>query len=378
VSGLSQALGVIAACRLPTAPGEGSVIQAFQPARRRRLELVSLLLVAGVIGLAGLTPGQEPARNRASWDASGSLSLEAPAQLISEDAIELGSVDFSIALRLTPGVPLAEGTNQEILSLVDRSGEAFLLVGQFPDGFLLRLRDDNPAGDPKLDRYFDHPIRATSIDLTLHVVAGAIRFGVDGNERVFASRAAAPHSIDGFHGRVLLGSRGTGWPAWRGQVHRLAVWAGARGAAAPSVEWIFAGDVEASCPSADCPGMSMPAWVVDPSPALFALHVDPHHPARWLPADLLLNFLGFVPLGFLLARLRVRGTTREGTADWRAAIGLAIGAGLVVSGAIEFAQWWMPGRNSSGIDLLCNGAGSGVGATLAAWHACRSKRAVPQ
>lgn len=68
------------------------------------------------------------------------------------------------------------------------------------------------------------------------------------------------------------------------------------------------------------------------------------------PADILLNVVLFLPPGFLLG-LR--------WSPW-----VALGAGLLVSGGIESAQLLLPGRSSTLSDLIANGLGAGLGATV--------------
>jgi len=69
-------------------------------------------------------------------------------------------------------------------------------------------------------------------------------------------------------------------------------------------------------------------------------------------AELLQNIILFVPLGLTLA---LGGTPR--------ALRL-IAAGALLSFAVEFAQQWIPGRDPSLADLLCNTAGTAVGVLL--------------
>ena len=68
-------------------------------------------------------------------------------------------------------------------------------------------------------------------------------------------------------------------------------------------------------------------------------------------ADLVANVVLFLPLGIVLGR-----------AGWRPL--LAVGLGLALSGAIEFAQVLIPGRAPTVRDVLMNGVGAGIGALL--------------
>lgn len=68
-------------------------------------------------------------------------------------------------------------------------------------------------------------------------------------------------------------------------------------------------------------------------------------------ADLVRNVLMFMPAGVFFLR---RGFTPTVT----------IGIGLLLSSGIEFAQWFLPGRHASPVDVLTNGLGAGLGGLL--------------
>ncbi len=74
--------------------------------------------------------------------------------------------------------------------------------------------------------------------------------------------------------------------------------------------------------------------------------------------DILINFLGFIPLGFVLAiYLGVVPSKRQ--------VVFALISIFIVSFMIEVSQIWMPARYSSYIDLLANTLGGAVGILLA-------------
>lgn len=76
--------------------------------------------------------------------------------------------------------------------------------------------------------------------------------------------------------------------------------------------------------------------------------------------DLLVNVLGYMPLGALIV-LSVHPRLRAG---WAAL--LALVAGALLSGTIEAIQTFLPSRVSSNIDLLTNSIGALTGALVAA------------
>ena len=80
----------------------------------------------------------------------------------------------------------------------------------------------------------------------------------------------------------------------------------------------------------------------------------------WGSIDIPLNVVGFLPLGFLIAWKR--------SARW-VAIGFLCGA--VLSLSVEVAQSVIPGRSSSGVDLLTNSMGTLLGALATRMGALR-------
>ncbi|RPJ76779.1 MAG: VanZ family protein [Desulfobacteraceae bacterium] len=82
-------------------------------------------------------------------------------------------------------------------------------------------------------------------------------------------------------------------------------------------------------------------------------------------SDLAVNIAGFVPFGFLVCLRLLLG----GRCPLRAGILIAVAAGVAVSLVIETTQVWLPGRDSSLLDLGANALGAALGALLcAAWR----------
>lgn len=86
-------------------------------------------------------------------------------------------------------------------------------------------------------------------------------------------------------------------------------------------------------------------------------------PAYWTGADLALNVIGFLPLGFLLA------AGLPGPMLGRLLLIIVLGA--IFSLSLETLQNLLPRRVASNVDLLCNTLGCLLGALLAIWLAPR-------
>ncbi|MBT8459977.1 MAG: VanZ family protein [Boseongicola sp.] len=101
-------------------------------------------------------------------------------------------------------------------------------------------------------------------------------------------------------------------------------------------------------------------------PAFASLSLQPSS-----PQDMLVNALGFMPFGFLLAWVLASGSRLTGG---RLVIVVIIVSGLL-SGAIEVSQAWRPARTSSMLDLILNISGAACGAATLALRARRTSGA---
>jgi glycopeptide antibiotics resistance protein len=83
---------------------------------------------------------------------------------------------------------------------------------------------------------------------------------------------------------------------------------------------------------------------------------------RLLPGakDVFVNIAGFIPFGFFFAYL-LRGSDSLST---RTIVLAAGAAGAAISLAIEVTQAFLPMRNSSAADLVCNIGGTIIGAIV--------------
>ena len=80
--------------------------------------------------------------------------------------------------------------------------------------------------------------------------------------------------------------------------------------------------------------------------------------------DMLINIIGFVPLGYFLFLVFNSYSQPLKTSAWRLIIPAILG-GIIVSLIIETLQAWLPTRHSSATDLIFNTFGTGLGIILA-------------
>ncbi|MBW2273468.1 MAG: VanZ family protein [Deltaproteobacteria bacterium] len=350
-----------------------------------------LVIVAGIVA-AGTCAGVPAPENQAAWrrPAPG-LWFEGDSQSISEEPIWIDSGALTLELWIETAGPAQPG-NQEIVSFVDGAGVHRLLVGRFPGGLLLRGRLDNPTGDPRRDRYVDLPIRDGVHHLALTVGALGALLYLDGRPTGLELPNTRARVGERFGGKLLLGTSGSGSARWRGAILALAIHRRSLSPAeigrhailgfpessggsptntassiARSADLAEGGDVVALYPFDEGAGRRAASQVPHAPPLVFPeriLRPTRHsllspptarwkHP-RWLPLDIGLNVIAFVPFGLFAAW----GRGRRGIA-W------AVIWGLALSLAIELAQPWIPGRDSSLMDWICNGLGALSGAVIA-------------
>ena len=183
--------------------------------------------------------------------------------------------------------------------------------------------------------------------------------------------------------RLILGASPYGQSSWQGDIHSLAfckgafpekaverlVW-GPEGSAYPNkfgeADAFFAYDFSqingntVKDLSGNSVDIHIPDRVVPLEKKILArpgpdLEID-----RRLFLDVAINFLGFVPLGFLLAAV----LSHSALLSIKQRISLAVLVCFLLSLGIEVAQAWLPSRDSSLLDLVMNTMGGGGGALL--------------
>lgn len=204
--------------------------------------------------------------------------------------------------------------------------------------------------------------------------SGGTRFYINGAlQQQYPERLA----IENSHGMVVLGNNASGVEPWQGAVSGLAIYArpmtgnearqrfeawnrnDVPPAPVDSTAWF---DFVSTHPTPTSPQMLVPSSFVPPHRTV--LKWDPKFDHGGI-SDIVLNFVGFIPFGFLVFSLI---SERKSVTS---AMVLSIAAGVAVSAAIELTQVYMPGRDSSAVDLLFNSVGTAAGAVMG-WLFVRS------
>jgi hypothetical protein len=274
----------------------------------------------------------------------------------------------------------------QIFSFFDGAVIEPLLVAQWKSGLVVRNRVSDRAGQSRyrelgelglLFRGQKHFIAVTSAP------AGTAVY-LDGRESTHRSNIPVIEAGEEFGGQLVFGNSSTGTVPWTGDLLGAAVYrralsaeeivrhhasvpvAGVASLAGESgLVALYAfeerGGRAARSRAATGPPLRVPLEFRRLRMPVLQLPDRRGRNAGWLGRDGLLNFAGFVPLGFFaVAAARRRG--------WEAVAPVATGAiilGAALSLGIELLQVQLPARVSSATDLACNVLGTALGAWLA-------------
>lgn len=292
-----------------------------------------------------------------------------------------GAQGFSLEIALQPG---RIGTGVHFVLLIhDGDDGRQLLIGQWRSELIIMNGDDyqNRRKSPKI---FADIGRMLSSPVLVSIVSGEKGTQLYLNGKLKKENHALNLSWpnQGRGARLILGNSIYGHNSWRGAVDGLAVYAhdlDRQQVAGHYRAWRESGDFDFA--SADAPAMlyllneGQGELAHDRSGNGHTLIVPEYMKilkkeilmAPWRMGgrqwddnmDEVVNFIGFWPLGFLLAAA-LDHSRRYKKYYWPA----AILAGCLFSLAIEIGQAWIPSRTSSMLDLILNTAGTAVAVLL--------------
>lgn len=310
----------------------------------RRAQLLGLLLVLAVIGWAGLRPFVFDRPNRAAWtEGRAGLRFDGGGMALSSGDAEWDTSRapsrFELELVLRPETVPVASEHTVFFVLVDELPTPCLVLYQDAADLVVADRVTNPDGERWYNDFRVRDVFVPGEARRVELVDGPRpRISVDGDEAALASGFPIPIGRVGepLRGRVLLGSSPDGRRPWRGE---LLEWSLRDGGA---VVTQLSGGVQSGLE------LELPARYRSLRPPVALVPSDPR--------DVLLNLLGFMPLGYLLALL-LGGRARS--LLWVAC------AGFALSLAIELAQSLTIERVSSLTDLALNTLGTWIGAWVA-------------
>lgn len=275
-----------------------------------------------------------------AFPGEGAVESAAPPDWVAE-AIRLQRIDVSILARSSSA---RQRGPARIFTLSHDPHHRNLTIAQSGSEMVLRLRTPwtTENGEPEIHVPGVFGSRDW-VDIGVMVRPGSLEVRIDGETRLRQEIPAAP--LEGWDGsyRLALGNELTHDRPWRGEIRNAIVDAGGR-----QIDYATAA------------GLEIP-------PILWRPHRQPKLvPFRDIePGDAVVNFLGFIPIGFLLG---VWLRNRQGLLAWRPILLV-----LALTVSLEAAQFFTPDRFPSIDDVLLNL----LGGTLGIIAARRAQQPVP-
>lgn len=349
--------------------------------RKGPLTLLTLLLTLGVL-FFGLRPLSWPNLNQVS-QVEGGLAFHAPGLAYVDGLPALSAASdtgaFSICLTLTPA--RQHPGFRPLLMLHDGSDNDQLTIAQW-NSSIIAMNGDDYSYRRKLPRIIGEDLLTADTLHTIGLSAGEAGSRLYGDGALLGNRPEMHLSIPTGKDRLLLtlGNSVYGNASWEGILHYLAIYdrelsddemtqtcAPANPPQSTTLEsprllYIFSGMTGGRMP--DLSGNGQDLLVPERPMALrqvfLASPMKNFHLNRSLVIDIILNFLGFMPLAAALyVRLRL-STAFSGWYPAQATILIC----TLLSLAIELAQGWLPNRSSSVLDLILNSSGAAAGVLL--------------
>lgn len=337
---------------------------------------------------AGIAPLDFHPANGVAWlDPGPGLRFERSgvAYSVEDLRFEATGADAGVSVELWV-IPNDEPTGSlgQILSIYDGDRVDSLLIAQWKSGLVVRIRVTDDRGRVRYRELGELGLLFRGQRRHLAIASGArgtVVF-VDGKETEHRSNSAVVRPGDVFAGRLIFGNSPAGGSPWSGVLEGAAIYrraltadevarhdakVRAEGVASlvgePGLVTLYSFD-ERSGDGAPSRGLVGPALRVP-------LHfVRLHRSVLQLPTlrgrrpgsfgrDVVVNFVGFAPLGFFAAAVARRRRLGPG-----AAIAAAATLGFALSLGIELTQVELPARVSSATDLVNNLLGTAFGAWL--------------
>ena len=321
-----------------------------------RLLWLALVLCLLAIGYAGLDTGRFAQSNQAKLSEQHGLELNrysaAHTSILfsSEQAQQLNHLGYKLNLSIEPA-SLKQSNFQIILLLSNGDQHNQWLLGQWRDQLVLMNGDDYNA-ERKRPRLVAPLNKQGAVQVKVVASGKRVSLVVDGQH--YYSRLQPFLAIPD-NARLVLGGSGYLSHGWQGSIRRLSV------SSLEPADKLLVFDFTRSTQSYTNPdiSVSLPAnlsrlWQAEP------LSLEGGGAASELASrDVLINALGFMPLGMVLILLLVCYFPQGRRRYW---IIVSLVLGALLSGAIEYAQSWLPGRHSSARDWLLNSLGAALGA----------------
>jgi len=359
--------------------------------KKNRLKMLVGLVVAILFGVLffGLRSKGIPATNGANW------ILERPGIRFSNKSIaytdpfvesfEEGIPDlngFSIIIAFKPESFHEKGFNF-ILSVHNGKNCDQLLVGQWRSHIIIMNGDDYPY------KRKTHRITTNIFSPTPRITFLTVSTSKEGTKVYVGSQLSKTNSDlilkipKGDKTRLILGNSVSGKHFWNGEIYGLAIYdysLNANETVFHAKRWNK--DQNLSFSEKGKPAVlylfdeKKGKRVFDHGEGKLHLEIPPKMHALekiilsppWIGSrlnrnyyiDIILNILGFIPLGFALSAIfiEIKGTPKKPV------VLMTVALCFILSLTIEIVQAWIPSRSSSMLDLISNTSGALIGAVI--------------
>jgi hypothetical protein len=359
--------------------------------KNRIVGVLCVLMTAGLL-FAGFWPFDFSPKNRAYWfpeqeglyfdghrdrwklSVGGIAYTLSPLSSLKPAPLEKGA--FTIEILLRPAIEVNSDVPR-ILSFVDNSGNEMFYLGQWKQWFIVRWFSYDQRGRSRRQEIgVDHALvkeRSRLITVVSNQKSTSIYLDGELAKRFpGTSLVGEKESIRGY--AVILGNSREAGSSWTGSILDLKLYE--RSLSEGEISRNGNGGTERA-PHAGliaAYGFEKTAGttILDHSGNRNNIMIPEHITVsneilKWpnwseenrVPVikDVIVNVLGFVPFGFLLSLWREQ-ETRSGR--WRAFV-FAVLVGTTVSLVIEVTQAFIPVRDSSMLDVVCNTMGTAIG-----------------
>jgi VanZ family protein len=367
-------------------------IQQHNRTTRTLLGAICLLLTAAIV-VAGLWPFDFNPVNKVEWQPDGQgLRFYGRGIVYSREPLVIqepdsGSASFTIELMVRPEEESSNGV-PSLLTLFDGSRPYRFMLGRWKRELIIRV----PAGKGQNpQRYREISVGNALIKDTaafITITSSKERTDVSVNGKVggrFPGWSLVP-GVSGLSGRLLLGNSPDGNNPWHGSLTGLAIYdrilddkaiqshyaawrrSGRRLLSKdrkPIALYLFEGHDGRRI--ADLSGLGNDLLIPASFHPLQRRVLETPDRDQWFRRsnliDVAINLLGFVPFGLFLAAWLAEEKNRSALQ----VCGVTVLLGVCLSLAIEVIQAYIPGRDSSLLDVISNTTGTAAGVSLLAY-----------
>lgn len=330
---------------------------------KRFLEVISLILCIGFF-LFGLWPFKFYQKNEVKWlESDNGISFYGQGIIYSSESYSTFSQTKSITIKigLQPMKECACGLNR-ILSAYDSKQTETFFIAQWKTNLILGISNPISENHQPLKKIGIKGVLLNGRKTFLTISSGkeGTRIYIDGKLEKVNSHFSIFENNKNFAFNIILGNSPTGKHYWTGNIYSFGISDNSLTKNERiNSQYLFNEKSRTNAKSL----LNLGRDLIIPSKFIMLKKTILIPP--WKECDVifcnikdtLINIAGFVPFGFFFfAYLRIgRGLS------YRSSLLFTILAGLGISLTIELLQVFLPTRNSSLTDLICNIAGTAIG-----------------